>query len=75
MRASVAHRLADVRKKQAVRQVDLAERMHVSQARVSKIERGDFTHTELVTLTAYVEALGGTLRVVANFGTETIDLE
>ncbi len=70
-----AHRLADVRKKQAVRQVDLAERMHVSQARVSKIERGDLTHTELGTLTAYVEALAGTLRVVADFGTETITVE
>jgi predicted XRE-type DNA-binding protein len=70
-----AHRLADVRKKQAVRQVDLAERMHVSQARVSKIERGDLTHTELGTLTAYVEALGGKLRVVADFGTETITVE
>jgi predicted XRE-type DNA-binding protein len=49
--------------------------MHVSQARVSKIERGDLTHTELGTLTAYVEALGGTLRVVADFGTETITVE
>ena len=70
-----AHRLADVRKKQAVRQVDMAERMHVSQARVSKIERGDLTHTELGTLAAYVEALGGKLRVVADFGTEIIPVE
>lgn len=70
-----AHRLADVRKKQAVRQVDLAERMHVSQARVSKIERGDLTHTEFGTLNAYVGALGGKLRVVADFGTETINAE
>jgi len=67
-----AHRLADVRKKQAVRQVDLAAQMNVSQARVSKIERGDLNHTELGTLTAYVEALGGELRVIADFGGETI---
>lgn len=70
-----AHRLADVRKKQAVRQVDIAQRMNVSQARVSKIELGDLTHTELGTLTAYVEALGGKLRVVADFGSETITVE
>jgi hypothetical protein len=49
--------------------------MKVSQARVSKIERGDLAHTELGTLAAYVEALGGELRVVADFGSESITVK
>ncbi|HET7531114.1 MAG TPA: helix-turn-helix transcriptional regulator [Mycobacteriales bacterium] len=67
-----AHRLADVRKTQGATQKDVAGLMSVSQARVSKIETGDLTHTELGTLSAYVQALGGKLRVVAEFGDETI---
>jgi predicted XRE-type DNA-binding protein len=67
-----AYHLADVRKDQEVRQKDVAAAMHVSQARVSKIERGDLSHTELGTLESYVEALGGKLRVVAEFGDKTI---
>ena len=69
-----AHRLADVRKGQGATQKDLAAGMEVSQARVSKIERGDLAHTELGTLGSYVEALGGTLRVVADFGDSTITI-
>jgi ribosome-binding protein aMBF1 (putative translation factor) len=67
-----AQRLADMRRQKAVRQVDLAAQMKVSQARVSKIERGDLSHTELGTLAAYVEALGGELRVIADFDGEII---
>jgi hypothetical protein len=46
--------------------------MHVSQARVSNIERGELSRTELGTLQAYVEALGGHLKIVADFGDETL---
>jgi predicted XRE-type DNA-binding protein len=67
-----ANHLADVRKDQDVRQKDVAAIMNVSQARVSKIERGDLSHTELGTLESYVEALGGHLRVIADFGDKTI---
>ena len=63
-----AYRLAEVRKAQGPRQSDVAELMGVSQARVSKLERGDLQHTELGTLESYVSALGGHLRVVADFG-------
>jgi hypothetical protein len=48
--------------------------MKVSQARISKIEHGTLTHTELGTLESYVEALGGRLRVVAEFDDQSIAL-
>ncbi len=70
-----AHRLADVRKQQSVTQNDLAVVMKVSQARVSKIERGNLSRTEIGTLQSYVEALGGKLRVVADFGDQTLTVE
>jgi transcriptional regulator with XRE-family HTH domain len=61
-------RLAEIRKAQGhTRQADVASLMGVSQARVSKLESGDLSHTELGTLQSYVTALGGSLRVVADF--------
>ncbi len=63
-----AYRLAEVRKEQATTQRELAEIMHVSQGRVSQIESGRTASSELGTLRIYVEALGGSLRVVADFG-------
>lgn len=48
--------------------------MGVSQARVSKLESGDLSHTELGTLQAYVAALGGQLHIVAEFGDDTVEL-
>jgi hypothetical protein len=41
---------------------------------VSKLESGDLSHTEVGTLQSYVAALGGHLRVVANFGENPIEL-
>jgi ribosome-binding protein aMBF1 (putative translation factor) len=69
-----AQRLADIRKAQALNEQTLAKRMKVSQARISKIEHGTLTHTEVGTLESYVEALGGRLRVVAEFDNESIAL-
>ena len=48
--------------------------MKVSQSRVSRIEGGDISHTELGTLRAYVQALGGVLRVTAAFGDQTLPI-
>lgn len=42
--------------------------MGVSAPRVSALEHGDIDKTEVSTLRSYVEALGGSLRVVADFG-------
>jgi predicted XRE-type DNA-binding protein len=70
-----AQRLADIRKANGyARQADVAALMGVSQARVSKLESGDLSHTELGTLQSYVAALGGNLRVVAEFAKSSVDL-
>ncbi len=69
-----AHRLADIRKRHSVTQIALSKSMKISQARVSKIENGDLSHTELGTLESYVEALGGKLRIVADFGDTAIEV-
>ncbi|GAA0454760.1 XRE family transcriptional regulator [Streptomyces olivaceiscleroticus] len=65
-----AHRLAEVRKRQHATQVDVASAMGVTQARVSRIERGELERSEVETLAAYVRALGGKLKIVAEFGDE-----
>jgi hypothetical protein len=44
----------------------------VAQPRVSAIERGELSSTEFGTLSAYVQVLGGGLRMVAEFGDESI---
>ncbi|MEV6957066.1 XRE family transcriptional regulator [Streptomyces sp. NPDC051183] len=65
-----AHRLAEVRKRQQTTQVQVAEAMGVTQARVSRIENGELARSEVETLAAYVRALGGKLKIVADFGDE-----
>ncbi|MBT2480031.1 helix-turn-helix domain-containing protein [Streptomyces sp. ISL-94] len=65
-----AHRLAEVRKRQHTTQVQVAEAMGVTQARVSRIENGELERSEVETLAAYVRALGGKLKIVAEFGDE-----
>lgn len=63
-----AYRLAEVRREQELTQREIAETMGVTAPRVSAIEHGEVDRTELATLRSYVEALGGRLRVVADFG-------
>jgi DNA-binding XRE family transcriptional regulator len=68
-----AHRLAEMRKQLGLTQSEVAARMQVRQERVSAIERGKATGTEVGTIAAYVAALGGELEIVANFnGTRVI---
>ena len=67
-----AYRLRQVREAQHVNQEDVASLMRVSQSRVSRKEPGDIARTEVGTLRAYVEALGGQLEVVADFGDEKL---
>jgi hypothetical protein len=40
----------------------------VDQPRVSRIERGDLARTEVGSLAAYAEAMGGTLELVVHIG-------
>jgi DNA-directed RNA polymerase specialized sigma subunit len=53
-------------------QTEVAEAMDVSQSRISEAEHRD-DHL-LSTLRAYVEALGGELELIANFGDKRIRL-
>ena len=62
----VAHRLAEIRKAHGLSQQDVARAMGVTQSRVSRIESGDISNAELSTIAAYVRALGGSVRVVAD---------
>ncbi|GIF58769.1 XRE family transcriptional regulator [Asanoa iriomotensis] len=66
-----AYRLAEIRRRQHATQTDIAKAMGVTQARVSRIEKGELTRSEVDTLAAYVKALGGRLKIVAEFGDES----
>lgn len=63
-----AYRLREVREEQGITQVELAGRMQVTQPTVSQLEGGQLERAGLSTIKAYVEALGGTVEVVADFG-------
>ncbi len=70
----VAHRLAEIRKAHGLSQQDVARAMGVTQSRVSRIESGDITRAELATLTAYIRALGGQVRLVARFDDQEVEV-
>jgi predicted transcriptional regulator len=73
LRAEVrAHRLAEIRQAYGLDQSALAERLKVSQSRISRIERGELDRTEISTVRSYIEALGGEVEIVARFGDERI---
>jgi DNA-binding XRE family transcriptional regulator len=57
--------LTDMRKKAGLKQAEVAEAMGVTQQRVSAIESGSVA--ELATLADYIHALGGELKVIADF--------
>jgi ribosome-binding protein aMBF1 (putative translation factor) len=66
------HQLAEARKQLGLAQRDIATAMGVSIARVSQIEHGEVTSFEVIA--RYVEALGGRLDLVADFGDRTVRL-
>jgi phage shock protein A len=69
-----ARTLAEQRTRLGLSQAEVAQRMGVRQERVSAIERAQQGAMEVRTLAAYVEALGGRLRLVGEFGGEDIPL-
>ena len=73
MARQTAFALGEARRRRAVTQREVAERMGVSQARVSAIENG--RNAEIDTIRSYVAALGGVVEIVADFGTERIVLQ
>lgn len=62
--------LAQLRKNIGLTQTQVAGMMGVSQARVSQIEHGRVTEVDAIR--GYVEALGGTVDVVARVGDWTV---
>ncbi len=67
-----AYRLAEMRRRLGFSQAQVAARMGVTQGRVSAIENAKTGATELRTIAAYVEALGGRLEVIADFGDQRL---
>jgi ribosome-binding protein aMBF1 (putative translation factor) len=66
------HQLAEARKQLGLGQRDIATTMGVSVARISQIEHGEVTSFDVIA--RYVEALGGRLDLVADFGDRTVRL-
>lgn len=69
-----AHRLLEIRKQYALTQGAVAKQMHLSQRRVSYIERGDIGSTQVDTIRKYVEALGGTLKIEVEVGGDSFQI-
>lgn len=65
--------LDKMRKARSMTQVAVAERLHVDQGSVSKLEGR--TDMYLSTLREYVEALGGTLELRADFPDGSINID
>jgi len=65
-----SYRLRELRKASDLSQVELAQRLNISQNRVSRIEHGDIERAQLDTLRKYVEAVGGELSVEVSIGDE-----
>ncbi len=63
-------RLAELRKRREMTQEQVALRMGVSVARVSQIEAGSVATQDV--LARYIAALGGTLKLIADFGDEQL---
>ena len=63
-------RLAELRKRREMTQEQVAARMGISVSRVSQIENGDVSTQDV--LARYISALGGTLKLIADFGDEQL---
>jgi DNA-binding XRE family transcriptional regulator len=63
-------RLAELRRRREMTQEQVASRMGISVARVSQIEAGDVSTQDV--LARYIAALGGTLKLIADFGDEQL---
>jgi predicted XRE-type DNA-binding protein len=63
-----AYRLAEIRKEQDLTQSEVANIIGITQPNVSRLEKGELEGAALATIRAYVEALGGQFRMVADFG-------
>jgi DNA-binding XRE family transcriptional regulator len=65
-------RLAEMRKRRSLTQEQVAARMGISVARVAQIESGDVSTQDV--LNRYITPLGGTLKLIADFGDEQLKI-
>src|SRR5450755_2185880 len=72
-KAAIAAGMEQLRAEQrAFRLAEMRPRLGITQGRVSAIEHAKPGTTELRTLAAYVEALGGRLEIIADFGDQRL---
>lgn len=69
--ASRAYQLKELRLANQLTQQEMADLLGVDQSRISRIESGQLDRTEVGTLAAFVEALGGVLEISVRIGTRT----
>lgn len=65
--------LYELRRAQDLSQTELAERLQITQAAVSKFENSD--DVRLSTLRQYIEALGGHLEISVRFGDRVVAID
>lgn len=70
-----AYRLAEIRKEQDLTQSEVAQIIGITQPNVSRLEKGELDAAALSTIRAYVEALGGSLRMIADFGDRQLRIQ
>lgn len=69
-----AWRLAELRRSLSLTQREIAEEIGMSEPRVSQVEHADVDRATVATIRSCVEALGGRLRLVADFGDDLIQI-
>ena len=67
------HTLTALRKARELTQVQIAETLGIGQGDVSKLEQRQ--NLMLQTLARYIEATGGRLRIVAEYGEDRVEIE
>jgi predicted XRE-type DNA-binding protein len=63
-REILEYKLKELRKKQGLTQQQLADKLGITQNRISKLEKLDLDRAELQTIRSYINALGGELSLV-----------
>ncbi len=70
-----AYNLKLARKACNMTQVELAAAMGVSQNRISRMENGEIGSMSVDSLRRYIEAVGGTMAIIANLPSGTVRIE
>lgn len=65
-REILEYKLRELRQQQGLTQQQLADKLGLTQNRISKFERLDLDRSELQTIRRYLEALGGELSLVVD---------